>query len=185
MSVQAWLNRIWYERASPPWWLMPLSLSYGAAAGARRYLYAKQLRKSTRIASPVVVVGNLSVGRHRQDAAGLLAGRTTAANLGFKPGVVTRGYGGSSAARTSGRFGRRPEHRRRRIAAAGAAHRRAGRDRPRPAVGRAVAGERGLRRHRERRWFAALRAGARLRNRRRRRRAALRQRLAAAGGPAA
>src|SRR4029077_9559814 len=52
MSVQAWLNRVWYERGSPPWWLLPLSLSYGAAAGARRYLYSKQLRKSTRVAAP-------------------------------------------------------------------------------------------------------------------------------------
>jgi tetraacyldisaccharide 4'-kinase len=95
MSVQAWLNRVWYERASPPWWLLPLSLSYGAAAGARRYLYSKQLRKSTRIASPVVVVGNLSVGgTGKTPLVCWLVARLQ--ELGFKPGVVTRGYGGSS-----------------------------------------------------------------------------------------
>jgi tetraacyldisaccharide 4'-kinase len=95
MSVQAWLNRVWYERASPPWWLLPLSLSYGAAAGARRYLYRKQLRKSTRISSPVVVVGNLSVGGTGKTP--LVCWLTTRLQeLGFKPGVVTRGYGGSS-----------------------------------------------------------------------------------------
>jgi tetraacyldisaccharide 4'-kinase len=74
---------------------MPLSLTYGAAAGWRRRLYAKRLRKSTRLSVPVVVVGNLSVGG---------TGKTPlvcwlAANLagmGFDPGVVTRGYGGSS-----------------------------------------------------------------------------------------
>ena len=95
MSVQSWLNRVWYERASPPWWLLPLSLSYGAAAGARRYLYSKQLRKSTRIALPVVVVGNLSVGgTGKTPLVCWLVARLQ--ELGFKPGVVTRGYGGSS-----------------------------------------------------------------------------------------
>ena len=95
MSVQSWLNRVWYERASPPWWLLPLSLSYGAAAGARRYLYSKQLRKSTRIASPVVVVGNVSVGgTGKTPLVCWLVARLQ--ELGFKPGVVTRGYGGSS-----------------------------------------------------------------------------------------
>ena len=95
MSVQSWLNRIWYERAAPPWWMLPLSLCYGAAAGWRRYLYAKRLRKSTEVSSPVVVVGNLSVGgTGKTPLVCWLVARLT--DLGFKPGVVTRGYGGSS-----------------------------------------------------------------------------------------
>jgi len=36
MSVQNWLNRIWYDRAAPPWWLLPLSLTYGAVAAAQK-----------------------------------------------------------------------------------------------------------------------------------------------------
>src|SRR6202140_3994185 len=94
MSVQSWLNRIWYERAAPPWWMVPLSLCYGAAAGWRRYLYAKRLRKSTEVSSPVVVVGNLSVGgTGKTPLVCWLVARLT--DLGFKPGGVTRGYGGS------------------------------------------------------------------------------------------
>ena len=62
MSVQSWLNRVWYHRASPPWWLRPLSLTYGAVAGSRRYLYSRRLRRTIRISLPVVVIGNLSVG---------------------------------------------------------------------------------------------------------------------------
>ncbi len=96
MSVQSWLNRIWYDRAAPPWWLLPLSLTYGAVAGSRRYLYAKHLRKSIRMPLPVVVVGNLSVGgTGKTPLVCWLVARLT--DLGFKPGVVTRGYGGSSA----------------------------------------------------------------------------------------
>jgi tetraacyldisaccharide 4'-kinase len=95
MSVQTWLNRIWYERAAPPWWLRPLSLTYGAVAGSRRYLYAKHWRKSTRISSPVVVVGNLSVGgTGKTPLVCWLVARLI--DRGFKPGVVTRGYGGSA-----------------------------------------------------------------------------------------
>jgi tetraacyldisaccharide 4'-kinase len=95
MSVQSWLNRIWYDRAAPPWWMLPLSLVYGAAAGSRRYLYAKRLRKSTRMSTPVVVVGNLSVGgTGKTPLVCWLVARLT--ELGFRPGVVTRGYGGSS-----------------------------------------------------------------------------------------
>ena len=95
MSVQTWLNRIWYERAAPPWWLLPMSLIYGAVAGSRRYLYAKHLRRATRVSSPVVVVGNLSAGGTGKTplVCWLVAHLS---ELGFKPGVVTRGYGGSS-----------------------------------------------------------------------------------------
>jgi tetraacyldisaccharide 4'-kinase len=96
MPVQSWLNRIWYGRRSPPWWLLPLSLTYAAASGSRRFLYAKQWRKSTRIPVPVVVVGNLSVGgTGKTPLVCWLALRL--GELGFKPGVVTRGYGGSAA----------------------------------------------------------------------------------------
>jgi tetraacyldisaccharide 4'-kinase len=95
MSVHSWLNRIWYDGSPPPWWLVPLSLAYGAAAGSRRYLYARQLRKSTRMSSPVVVVGNLSVGgTGKTPLVCWLVARL--AERGYRPGVVTRGYGGSS-----------------------------------------------------------------------------------------
>jgi tetraacyldisaccharide 4'-kinase len=94
MSVQSWLNRIWYDRAAPPWWLLPLSLIYGAVAGARRYLYVKRLRKPVHVSLPVVVVGNLSVGgTGKTPLVCWLVARLS--DFGFKPGVVTRGYGGS------------------------------------------------------------------------------------------
>jgi tetraacyldisaccharide 4'-kinase len=95
MSVQSWLNRIWYERNTPPWWLMPMSFIYGAVSGSRRYLYAKHLRRSTRMARPVIVVGNLTVGGTGKTplVCWLVAHLS---ELGFRPGVVTRGYGGSA-----------------------------------------------------------------------------------------
>ena len=94
MSAEAWLNRIWYERAAPPWWLVPLSLVYEAASRSRRFLFAAGVRGSVRLPCPVIVVGNLTVGgTGKTPLVCWLVGRLAA--LGFKPGVVTRGYGGS------------------------------------------------------------------------------------------
>jgi tetraacyldisaccharide 4'-kinase len=96
MSVQSWLNRVWYDRASPPWWLLPLSLIFGAAAGSRRYLYSLRLRKAARMPVPVVVIGNLSVGgTGKTPLVCWLVARLI--ELGYKPGVVTRGFGGTGA----------------------------------------------------------------------------------------
>jgi len=95
MSVQSWLNRIWYERTAPPWWLVPFSLAYGAVSGSRRFLYAKLLRRSGVNSHPVIVVGNLSVGgTGKTPLVCWLVARL--AERGMRPGVVTRGYGGSS-----------------------------------------------------------------------------------------
>jgi tetraacyldisaccharide 4'-kinase len=95
MSIQSWLNQIWYHRKTPPWWMLPLALAYGAVSGSRRFLYAKRLRKSTRISCPVVVIGNLSVGgTGKTPLVCWLVARLV--ERGWRPGVVTRGYGGSS-----------------------------------------------------------------------------------------
>src|SRR5580704_18936667 len=95
MSVQSWFNRIWYDRTVPPWWLLPASLVYGAVSGSRRYLYSKHLLRSTRLSCPVVVVGNLSVGgTGKTPLVCWLVARL--GERGFRPGIVTRGYGGSS-----------------------------------------------------------------------------------------
>jgi tetraacyldisaccharide 4'-kinase len=95
MSAESWLNRIWYDRAAPPWWLIPFSIAYGAVSGSRRFLYAKRLRRSVRLPRPVIVVGNLTVGgTGKTPLVCWVAARL--AERGFTPGVVTRGYGGSS-----------------------------------------------------------------------------------------
>jgi tetraacyldisaccharide 4'-kinase len=95
MSAQSWLNKIWYDGVSPPWWMPPLSALYGALSSIRRKAYSLRLARSTRLPCPVVVVGNLTVGgTGKTPLVCWLAGQLI--ELGFRPGVVTRGYGGSS-----------------------------------------------------------------------------------------
>ena len=77
--------------------MMPLSAVYAAISGIRRFAYSRHLARSTRLPCPVVVVGNLSVGgTGKTPLVCWLAGQLI--ELGFRPGVVSRGYGGSSRA---------------------------------------------------------------------------------------
>jgi tetraacyldisaccharide 4'-kinase len=87
-----WLQRLWFEqrRLSPALWLLaPLAGLYAAAAARNQ----RQARPE-RLAVPVIVVGNITVGG---------AGKTPltlwlAAQLkerGMRPGIVSRGYGGT------------------------------------------------------------------------------------------
>ena len=80
---------------APPLWLLPLEALFGAASKLRRWLYFKHIRGSVRVPRPVVVVGNLSVGgTGKTPLVCWLVGRLQ--ELGHRPGVVTRGFGGSN-----------------------------------------------------------------------------------------
>jgi len=89
------LQRRWYEDRPPPWWTLPLAALYGGVVRLRRALYRRGWLRAQRLPVPVVVVGNIVAGG---------AGKTpvTIALVealrmrGFKPGVVSRGYGGTA-----------------------------------------------------------------------------------------
>jgi tetraacyldisaccharide 4'-kinase len=77
--------------------LWPLSLLFRTLVAVRRALYRAGVLRAQRLAVPVVVVGNITVGG---------AGKTPLvhaladhlARRGFRPGIVSRGYGGSNVA---------------------------------------------------------------------------------------
>lgn len=76
--------------------LLPLAWLFGAAAAARRAGYRIGAFRSVRLPVPVIVIGNITVGGSGKTPltlwlAGLLRSR------GRTPGIVCRGYGGSSA----------------------------------------------------------------------------------------
>ena len=94
MPVQAWLNRIWYSSARPPAWLRPLAAVYGLILALRRRVWRAGWRRARRLDCPVIIVGNLTVGGTGKTP--LVIWLSLALRgLGLKPGIVTRGYGGS------------------------------------------------------------------------------------------
>ncbi|MCP5227867.1 tetraacyldisaccharide 4'-kinase [Accumulibacter sp.] len=90
------LPRRWYERRLTPalWPLAPLSWLFGMLALLRRWLYRRGVLRARRLPVPVIVVGNLTVGGSGKTPLVLwLVHRLRAA--GWRPGIISRGYGGS------------------------------------------------------------------------------------------
>jgi tetraacyldisaccharide 4'-kinase len=87
-------DRFWYRIRPAHLILFPLSLLFGLVAAGRRALYALGWLKRERLPVPVIVVGNITVGGTGKTPLVLwLAQLLTAA--GYRPGIITRGYGGS------------------------------------------------------------------------------------------
>ena len=90
-----WLQKQWH---SYTWWhlfLLPVSWLFFSLVFIRKLLYRVGWFKSTRLSVPVIVVGNINVGG---------TGKTPLViwlveqlqQAGFKPGVISRGYGGKA-----------------------------------------------------------------------------------------
>jgi tetraacyldisaccharide 4'-kinase len=96
-ALQSALLRAWLKRGLLATLLFPMSLCFGALAGARRQLYALGLLKIRRVDALVIVVGNVVAGG---------AGKTPTVMalvqhlqvLGYVVGVISRGFGRSSTA---------------------------------------------------------------------------------------
>jgi len=97
MSRDAALQRLWY---GPRWMsvpLWPLAWLFRAVVAIRGLLYRSGLLRVRRVAAPVVVAGNITVGgTGKTPLAGWLARQLTL--RGHRVGVVLRGYGGRSTA---------------------------------------------------------------------------------------
>ena len=88
------LESAWYGVGRTPWWTVPLALLYGALSGLRRVFYRTGLLRSVRLPVPVVVIGNLTAGGTGKTPV-TIAIADSLRRRGYRPGVVSRGYGGS------------------------------------------------------------------------------------------
>ena len=93
--LERWLLRRWFGGVAPGPGLRLLSCVYAGLLKLDRLLYRRGLRRVHRLRVPVVVIGNLVVGGTGKTPLTIALARDLA-ERGWKPGIVSRGYGRSS-----------------------------------------------------------------------------------------
>lgn len=88
---EAQLNRIWYEDEAPPWWLNSLVPIYRAGNCLDRWYKSRRTLEDLEGAY-IIVVGNITVGGSGKTPLVARLCRILQ-QAGFKPGVISRGYG--------------------------------------------------------------------------------------------
>ncbi len=91
-----WLHRVWYDNHWSGWLLLPLSGLYWLVTSLRSLMYTSGILRSHSAAVPVIIVGNITAGGTGKTPTVLWLVEQLRAR-GFKPGIVSRGYGGSKA----------------------------------------------------------------------------------------
>lgn len=89
--LQRWLEALWYGKAPVPFWLSGLARVYDRFSRWRR---TRLSAMAQRLPVPVVVVGNITVGGSGKTPVVIALVEALRA-AGFRPGIISRGYGGS------------------------------------------------------------------------------------------
>lgn len=96
-SADSFMQRVWYDRHAR--WLsltlLPLSWLFGLIVACRRAAYRSGLLQRVRLARPVVVIGNVTVGGTGKTPFTIWLAQQLLAK-GLRVGIVLRGYGGNS-----------------------------------------------------------------------------------------
>ena len=95
MSISTLFEQAWYRRFSWALLLLPISWLFRAVVTLRR-CYQQKIKPNPSLNVPVIVVGNISVGGTGKTPL-LLALVSHLKEQGHRPGVISRGYGGSAS----------------------------------------------------------------------------------------
>ncbi len=93
------IENIWYTKQPLGLLLIPLSWLYTIIIVLRRLCYQSGLIAVNQIDAPVIIVGNISVGGTGKTPLVIWLAEYFK-NKGFKPGIVSRGYGGKLSGKT-------------------------------------------------------------------------------------
>ncbi|MBO9489015.1 tetraacyldisaccharide 4'-kinase [Endozoicomonas sp. G2_1] len=93
------IERVWFYRDNARYWLvpllLPLTLIFALLTRFRRWCYRIGLKKTQQLSEPVIVVGNIGVGGNGKTPV-TLSLIELAKQCGYRPGVISRGYGGKA-----------------------------------------------------------------------------------------
>ncbi len=94
LMLERWIHAVWYNSALSGLVLVPLSWLYSVVIRLRKLTYDRKWRNQFRANKLVVVIGNITAGGvGKTPLVVWLVERLQ--DQGYKPGVITRGYGGS------------------------------------------------------------------------------------------
>ncbi|MBY6188427.1 tetraacyldisaccharide 4'-kinase [Marinobacter hydrocarbonoclasticus] len=89
------LERAWQEGHPALWLLAPLTALFALITAVRRGLYRLGWKRAVTVAVPVVVVGNITVGGNGKTPTVLYL-TALLQKAGYRPGIISRGYGGKA-----------------------------------------------------------------------------------------
>lgn len=89
------LEKFWYRFSPLHLLLIPMSWVFAALVAVRRGLYRCGVLSGVKLAVPVIIVGNLTVGGSGKTPLTLWLAQQLIAR-GWRPGIISRGFGGSA-----------------------------------------------------------------------------------------
>ncbi|MFU8788304.1 MAG: tetraacyldisaccharide 4'-kinase [Methylobacter sp.] len=96
-TLSRWLQDIWYKDPFIGVWLAPFSFFFIDFVKFRKFLYRIGVFKKHSLPVPVIVVGNITVGGTGKTPLLIWLAELLKAE-GYKPGIISRGYGGQAGA---------------------------------------------------------------------------------------
>ena len=94
-TLARWAQDIWYKDPFIGVWLMPFGFLLSDIVKFRKFLYRIGLLKTQTLPVPVIVVGNITVGGTGKTPL-IIYLANFLKDSGFKPGIISRGYGGGA-----------------------------------------------------------------------------------------
>ena len=94
-TLVRWAVDAWYEDVLLGILLLPFAYIFSNIVRLRRYLYRCGILKIYTLPVPVIVIGNITVGGTGKTPLVICLAELLI-NAGYKPGIISRGYGGKS-----------------------------------------------------------------------------------------